>query len=603
MSDGIASSTSRKATDGADDNAAMEDVVMADDTRSLSSPFTAALGGIIDLVFRRNSAALSASPIDTLPVPPDITSSDGGVSDDRPHHGLKSKADGDDDGGGEDEDEEEEDPAIDVKGKTCLVTGASSGLGYAVAMRLAGHGARLILACRSGIPRVRDEIVARYPKANVTMLHVDLCDIHSIHTYCDQVRDMNVTLDVIVFNAGLMPSSTRVHPTSGLEEMFTVNYLAKVIQLRRFVQDGVLCVGTTPAQRNQGIGADEPGGSSSSDSSRSSSRSSSSSSTSSRTKCESKPRIICVSSETHRTARPLDAEGVGSVATYGLMDGVGQYGYSKALLTTFSMHASRCLNSQTPVEMFLGSTRSPTSNGSDAATTTTTTVPSRKAATSISSRNSTATVDTARNRTNSNNVSVFTICPGAVNSNMARESPWWIQPLLFPVMNAFFQSPDTAALPVVSLCGASVLEGHSGYYYHMDNKKEPSPQASSAFNGQTLYDCTVELLERVYARVGRVEMEGGRRVCDGGGDTTNKSRSQNGKKRRLREEEAELHLPLLPGGTRSSPSSSSSPSTTTSSSSPPPPQPPSSPPPSLSSPSPSSSASSSSNGNRRKRRK
>jgi NAD(P)-dependent dehydrogenase (short-subunit alcohol dehydrogenase family) len=39
-----------------------------------------------------------------------------------------------------------------------LVTGASSGLGRAVAAELAGHGARLLLVCRSGIPQVGEAI-------------------------------------------------------------------------------------------------------------------------------------------------------------------------------------------------------------------------------------------------------------------------------------------------------------------------------------------------------------------------------------------------------------------------------------------------------------
>ena len=39
-----------------------------------------------------------------------------------------------------------------LEGKTIMVTGASSGLGYATALDLAKRGARVIMACRSGIP-------------------------------------------------------------------------------------------------------------------------------------------------------------------------------------------------------------------------------------------------------------------------------------------------------------------------------------------------------------------------------------------------------------------------------------------------------------------
>ena len=37
-----------------------------------------------------------------------------------------------------------------IEGKTCLVTGANSGLGKAVAIQLAERGGRVLMACRSG---------------------------------------------------------------------------------------------------------------------------------------------------------------------------------------------------------------------------------------------------------------------------------------------------------------------------------------------------------------------------------------------------------------------------------------------------------------------
>ena len=40
-----------------------------------------------------------------------------------------------------------------VDGRTCLITGANSGLGFALAVELAKRGGRIIMACRSGIPK------------------------------------------------------------------------------------------------------------------------------------------------------------------------------------------------------------------------------------------------------------------------------------------------------------------------------------------------------------------------------------------------------------------------------------------------------------------
>ena len=43
-------------------------------------------------------------------------------------------------------------------GKTVLVDGASSGLGFAVAVEVARRGAKVIMACRSGIPGKGEEV-------------------------------------------------------------------------------------------------------------------------------------------------------------------------------------------------------------------------------------------------------------------------------------------------------------------------------------------------------------------------------------------------------------------------------------------------------------
>lgn len=65
---------------------------------------------------------------------------------------------------------------VRIDGKTCLVTGANSGLGKAAAVELAKRGGNMVLACRPGHAETRDEIMRLSGSETVEMLEVDLAD-------------------------------------------------------------------------------------------------------------------------------------------------------------------------------------------------------------------------------------------------------------------------------------------------------------------------------------------------------------------------------------------------------------------------------------------
>lgn len=113
-----------------------------------------------------------------------------------------------------------------MTGRVCVITGASSGLGYETALALAGKGATVALLCRS--PERGEQARAQIAAATANEdLHVIACD----HANLDSVRDAAGellarfdALHVLVNNAGLMIMQRRI-TVDGLEETFQVNHL------------------------------------------------------------------------------------------------------------------------------------------------------------------------------------------------------------------------------------------------------------------------------------------------------------------------------------------------------------------------------------------
>ena len=94
---------------------------------------------------------------------------------------------------------------VRIDGKVCLVTGANSGLGKAVAIDLAKRGGHVLMACRSGHPEAGEEVRLASGSDRVEMLRVDLAELESVHTLCDLLKRRRRRLDITVLNAGLMP--------------------------------------------------------------------------------------------------------------------------------------------------------------------------------------------------------------------------------------------------------------------------------------------------------------------------------------------------------------------------------------------------------------
>ena len=292
---------------------------------------------------------------------------------------------------------------VRIDGKTCLVSGANSGLGRAAAIELARRGGNMILACRPGHDQTRDEIKEASGSETVEMVEVDLADVRSVHSCCDELRRRGVRIDIALMNAGLMTPTARETP-QGYDTMFAVHFLSKRVMIDRWLKDGVI--------RPAGPG-EEP------------------------------PRIVFVSSESHRSADTIEFDRLGEYTEFGIKESMRHYGHSKLVLSTYATELSRRVN------------------------------PSETTA-----------------------VAVHGLCPGGVSTRIARDAPALLKPIVNPALRLFFRSPEKAIAPIIYLCCAPEAGTSTGMYLHLMNRKAVSDSAADPENGARLWDASEAMVAK-----------------------------------------------------------------------------------------------------------
>ncbi|MEU6661106.1 oxidoreductase [Streptomyces sp. NPDC046821] len=113
----------------------------------------------------------------------------------------------------------------DQSGRTAVVTGANSGIGYITARELARKGAHVVLACRSearGTAAV-DRLRAEVPGAQAEFAELDLGDLSSVRKFAGAYGSGG-KLDLLINNAGVM-ALPEGRTADGFETQFGVNHL------------------------------------------------------------------------------------------------------------------------------------------------------------------------------------------------------------------------------------------------------------------------------------------------------------------------------------------------------------------------------------------
>lgn len=197
-----------------------------------------------------------------------------------------------------------------LDGKTCLITGANSGVGWGVAKLWAERGARLVIACRRMTPDWAAKLRAETGNTDISMYHLDLGSFDAVDNFVSDLKANEISLDISLFNAGLGAAAAK-QTADGLEELFQVNYLAKFYLVNRLLAEGIIPNAAIAGNRNP----DAP-----------------------------PHRMMFTSSDSHRSAQAVNTETLGVFHEYGARGGIANYSYYKLVLNTFALELSRRLN-------------------------------------------------------------------------------------------------------------------------------------------------------------------------------------------------------------------------------------------------------------------
>jgi len=188
---------------------------------------------------------------------------------------------------------------------TILITGANSGLGFALAVAFAKRGGRVIMAGRSKIPEAGERVKKLSGSDKIEMRFIDLSKIDTIHRFVSSLANEGITIDICLLNAATALPGSRL-TASGQDEMFLVNYMSNVVLSQLLLKRSVIQV-------------KESG---------------------------SLSKIIFISSDSHRGATYIDYDEFGRYFEYGVSKAISNYSYFKLVLNTYATELSKRINDQ-----------------------------------------------------------------------------------------------------------------------------------------------------------------------------------------------------------------------------------------------------------------
>ncbi len=119
----------------------------------------------------------------------------------------------------------------DLTGRTAVVTGSNAGLGLEIAAQLAGHGARVVMACRNLTKAEAAADLIRTRVGSDAVLEVrelDLSSLESVRSFAAELVAEGTAIDLLINNAGLMAVDHEL-TADGFEMQLGVNHLGHFV--------------------------------------------------------------------------------------------------------------------------------------------------------------------------------------------------------------------------------------------------------------------------------------------------------------------------------------------------------------------------------------
>jgi retinol dehydrogenase-13 len=116
-----------------------------------------------------------------------------------------------------------------MDGRICVITGATSGVGYQTVKRLAQGGAHIVMVCRNAhkAMKVKDELKDKY-SVEIDSIQADFSRFADVKRTAEEILTNYNRIDVLINNAGVHYTHRTLNE-NGIEIVFAVNHLASFL--------------------------------------------------------------------------------------------------------------------------------------------------------------------------------------------------------------------------------------------------------------------------------------------------------------------------------------------------------------------------------------